>query len=252
MVTIDEIITYFQNTNNLISLALDLFVIPIIVFIEAVTSGKVFTSISNFRRWYIVAKDPGFALNIALNSKIEPLNYQELNQRLSNSLAEIFIGTTNNIGEILRFKKEFQSSEASFEIHMNLADDTDQNDSGDMAETDDKYDSFIILVDIRNLKLSKIKSVLNEIQSFIIGVLIEKIKVRITVSPEIRTEDISIQFREQPKVIQSLKGFDIKEINGNYENYRVKAYDNKLVISGMINENTIDKIDGLIRANLTY
>lgn len=40
MVTIGDITTYFQNVNNQISLALDCVGIPIIVFIEAVTSEK--------------------------------------------------------------------------------------------------------------------------------------------------------------------------------------------------------------------
>lgn len=252
MVTLSDITTYFQNANNQISFVLDCVGIPLIVFIEAVTSGKVFTSISNFRRWYIMAKDPGFNLNIALNSEIEPLACQELNRRLSNSLSEIFVGTVNNFGEMIRFKKFFGSSEAIFEIHLNLSGNMDQSEFEDTDESGDMYDSFLILADINNLKLSLIKTTLTEIQMFITQVLIEKIKVRMVVNSELRNEDVAIQFKEQPKIMQSLQGFDIKEIRGNHENYNVKAYDNKLVISGIIDENTIEKIDGLVRANLAY
>lgn len=200
-----------------------------------------------------MAKDPGFNLNIALNSEIEPLTYQELNRRLSISLSEIFIGTINNFGEMIRFKKEFESFEAIFEIHLNPSGDMNQSEFENTDEPSNMYNSFLILADINNLKLSRIKTTLNEIQAFILQVLIEKIKTKmVVVSSELRSEDVSIQFREPPKVIQSLSGFDIKEIYGNHESYNVKAYDNKLVISGTINENTIEKIDGLVRANLAY
>lgn len=252
MATLCDIATYFQNVNNQISFALDCVGIPLIVFIEAITSGKVFTLISNSRRWYIVAKDPGFNLNIALNSGIEPLARQELNEKLSNSLSELFVGTINNFGNMIQFKKDFGSFEAVFEIHLDPSGDLDQSELEDADESNDMYDSFIILADVNNLKLSRIKTTLNEVQTFILQVLIEKIKTRMVVNPELRKEDIAIQFKEPPKIIQSLRGFDIKEIRGNYEHYTVKAYDNKLVISGVIDENTIEKIDGLIRANLDY
>jgi hypothetical protein len=252
MCIIGDIIAYFKNIDNLITIALDLFVIPIIIFIEATTSGKVFASISNFRRWYVMAKDPGFVLNIELNNKIDSISYQELNQRLSNSLSQIPVGTICTQGEVLRFRKKFDSFDANFEIHLNLEDDIAQGEFEGSDESNDMYESFLILVDINNLNLSKIKRVLGEIQTFIFQVLIKKITEEMLVYPQTRNEDITIQFKEPPKIIQSLKGFDIKEISGNHENYNVKAYNNKLVISGMINENTIDKIDGLVRANLVY
>jgi len=241
---------YFQDLANWISLTLDIFVVPSILFGLSITSKKAFKFLLDSRRWYIMTKNPSFNLNIALNNEVKPVSFEELHSKILYSLHSIVENEISDYGEVLRFEKQFDTFYTFVDISLHCS----ENDlPEDIDETDEEmmlYDSISILVDISEVKLSSIKTVLMRTQSFILNELINKIKRELTIYSDIKNEDITIHFKETPNVLQSFKGFDIKEIVGNYESFKIKAFENKLVISGNIKDGTIEKIYDLIRANL--
>jgi hypothetical protein len=245
----DSISGYFQDINNWINLSLDIFVVPSILFGLSMTSKRVFNFLLESRRWYIITKNPSFDLNIALNNEVTPVPFEELHSKILYSLSSFDENNLINYGEVLRFKKSFDTFEAFVDISLHCSED----DPGEIEEATEEmmlYDSISILVDINGVKLSSIIAVLAKTQSFILNELINKIKRGLTISTDIKNEDITIHFRDTPNMLQSFKGFDIKEIVGNYEDFRIKVFENKLVISGNIKDRTVEKIYDLIRANL--
>ena len=200
-----------------------------------------------------MSKNPCFNLNIALNNDVGPLSLDELNSKLLYSLRKITEINVDNYEAVLRFKKNFDFFEAFIEIDLIPSEDVIQEEPDEFAEASDEepiYTSITILVDVNDVKLSDIETVLTRIQTFILNEMINKMKQELTVYPDVKNEDVTIHFKESPNVLKSLKGFDIKEIVGNYEDIRIKVFGNKLVVSGDIKNGTIVKIDNLIRANL--
>jgi hypothetical protein len=102
-----------------------------------------------------------------------------------------------------------------------------------------------------NLKLKKLKEGLSEVQIFLFRDLVGLINQRINFRVDNDNEGVTFILKTTPKIMLSIKGLNTDNITANDDDIRVSFSEDNIYFNGSIETITIEKIEKILRSNLT-
>jgi len=240
---INDTYSYALNPNNTgeiafqVILALVSLIIPFLAIIFWKPIRILFLTIL---RWVDMHRlNPNLDMEIIISGEIPKLTPHDFVSKMSDSLRSFSdSGVTTNAGDSFRFSKNFGSFGGNITISPGISSQTDL------------YDFLFIRVRTKDIKLKKVKEGINEVQLYLFGV-VGAINQRLNFKANNDNECVSFALNESPKIFNSIKGLNIDNMNASDDNISVTFFEDKISFTGRIEPPTIEKIENIVRANLS-
>lgn len=240
---INDTVAYITTPSNKgeIIFQLILIILGIIVtWLIAIFCKPVNKFILNARaRWDMHRMNPVLDVEVSISGEMSPLSPGDFALRMRESLNNISnLVIDGRAGDTFRLSKNFNSFDANITISPSL------------NRTND-YDFLFIRVRTTNLRLKNLREGLGEIQLYLFRDLVGLINQRINFGVDNDNEGVSFVLEAAPKILLSIKGLNTDNITVNDDDIRVIFNDDNISFNGSIEPRTIEKIEGIVRSNLT-
>lgn len=212
----------------------------IITWILAIFCKPVHEFILNARTlWDMNRMNPALDVEVSISGIMQQLTPRDFALKMRDSLS----GIPNTmievcVGDTFKLSKNFNSFDANITISPSI-------------DNTNNYNFLFIRVKTTNLKLKKLKEGLSEVQIFLFRDLVGLINQRINFRVDNDNEGVTFILKTTPKIMLSIKGLNADNITANDDDIRVSFSEDNIYFNGSIETITIDKIEKILRSNLT-